>query len=91
METGEVPEGLDIVQEHLDKLLSHFDNLLSEHKQFEESCHEWNEYFALASKELASCRAFKANTLQDMSNNLDRIQVILGSTVDAYFIKCLTK
>ena len=77
MEADAIPVGLDTLQGHLDEIQTHFDSLLLEHKQFEESCHEWDEYFALASKELSSCRAFKACTLQDMSNNLDRIQVIL--------------
>ena len=81
MEADAIPEGLDTIQEHLDELQTHFDSLLLDHKQFEENCREWDEYFALASKELSSCRAFKACTLQDMSNNLDRIQVI-------FFVLC---
>ena len=88
MEADAIPVGLDTLQGHLDEIQTHFDSLLLEHKQFEESCHEWDEYFALASKELSSCRAFKACTLQDMSNNLDRIQVILFIYLFIYFSYC---
>lgn len=36
---------------------------------------DWNEWFQLAQNELEACVACKANTLEEMSENLDRIQV----------------
>ena len=68
------------------ELEQYYSNLSRDMKTFGELTDEWTDYFDLAKKEFENCRMFKANTLQEMSNNLDQIQVIfvlvLSSGVD---------
>jgi len=42
---------------------------------FQEVYEEWSEWFQLATKELNECQTFQANAIEEMSENLDRIQV----------------
>ena len=57
------------------ELEQYYSNLIQDMKTFGERTDEWTDYFDLAKKEFQICRTFKANTLQEISNNLDQIQV----------------
>lgn len=42
---------------------------------FESVKEDWSEFFQLAKTELQQCKDHKANTMEEISDNLDRIQV----------------
>ena len=74
-EVDVIPTRLHSLENTLVGLEQYYSNIIQDRKTFGGLTDEWTEFFDLAKKEFQNCRTFKANTLQEMSNNLDQIQV----------------
>jgi len=70
-----IPVGFDEIEQEFTKIEEQFENILNSMNGFQEVYEEWSEWFQLATKELNECQTFQANAIEEMSENLDRIQV----------------
>ena len=72
-----VPVGLEEIEQEFVKAEEQLEDILSRMNAFQEAYEDWAEWFRLATKELHECQTFKANTIEELSENLDRIQVFI--------------
>ena len=84
-----LPHGLDDMKMQVVGIEESLKLFLTEVEEFESLHEEWINWFRLASIEFDECRNFKANDIQEMNSNLDRLQVTIETLNNVKFVSCV--
>ena len=70
-----IPVCCDEIREKINTTKENLNGFLHYINAYEAACDDWKEWFQMAVHELQECKEYESTMLEEMSDNLDRVQV----------------